>query len=270
MTGKTGTGKSSLVNAVIGSSTDGAEEGKDLGGTTKVVTGYSATIGGVQFKIWDAPGIQDAKHDDEEILDIIRKSLSESEVSSVHLVLYCIRMDQDRIDRAEINGINLLCRLFNKEIWNHSVFALTFANRVLPPPEKDGDDDAAEQWFEDRIKEFENRIHETLVESGVSKDIAKKVKALPTGYHKRTRRIQEPKKIIGKQDWLSPFWCSCAEHLKEEALVSLFISQTPRINPNQDLVEDTSPKEENDPVSLNSKLTLNFILLSFVVATKYS
>ena len=62
LTGKTGVGKSPLINAIIGK--DIAKEGKDLQGVTRDVNGFNTERNGVKFNIWDSSGLQDITEDE--------------------------------------------------------------------------------------------------------------------------------------------------------------------------------------------------------------
>ena len=225
LTGKTGVGKSSIINAIIGNNL--APEGKDLYGVTREVKSYKTTVNDVNFEIWDSPGLQDITEKDEVITERIKKTLKQN-CPHLHLLLYCIRMDRDRVEVSELEAIKQLSHVFTPKIWDTAVFALTFANRVLPPSEMETDKEVT-KWFKKRIEEFQEVIVRALVESGVPKDKAKQVPVIPTGYHKRTRLMPKPRELYDRPDWFNPFWQSCAEHMEENALIPLLASQKHRV-----------------------------------------
>ena len=225
LTGKTGVGKSSIINAIIGNNL--AHEGKDLGGVTREVTSYKTTVNDINFEIWDSPGLQDITEKDDVITERIKNTLKRN-CAHLHLLLYCIRMDRDRVEVSELEAIKQLSQVFTPKIWDTAVFALTFANRVLPPPEMDTDEEAAE-WFKKRIKEFQEVIVRALVESGVPQNRAKQVPVIPTGYQKSTRQMPNPRELYDRPDWFNPFWQSCANHMEENALIPLLASQKHRV-----------------------------------------
>ena len=225
MTGKTGVGKSSITNAIIGQTL--ACEGKVLGGATREVTNYTTIINDIKFEIWDSPGLQDITEYDDIITERIKKTLKQN-CPYLHLLLYCIRMDRDRVEVSELEAIKRLSEVFTPKIWDTAVFALTFANRVLPPSEMETDEEVAE-WFKERIKEFQEVIVRALVKSGVPQDKAKEVPVIPTGYHKCTRQMPKPRELYDRPDWFNPFWQSCAAHMEENALIPLLASQKHRV-----------------------------------------
>ena len=123
-------------------------------------------------------------------------------------------MDRDRVEVSELEAIKQLSQVFTPKIWDIAIFALTFANRVLPPSEMETEEECA-QWFKKRIKEFQEVIVRALVESGVPQDKAKLVPFIPTGYHKRTRQMYNPLELYDRQNWFTPFLQSCVNRMKK-------------------------------------------------------
>ena len=225
LTGKTGVGKSSIINTIIGEKL--ADEGKSLGGQTRDVTCHEKTVNHVKFKVWDSPGLQDTTEEDGKITERITQTLKQH-CSHLHLFLYCIRMDRDRVEISELKAIKLLSQLFSPKIWESAIFALTFANRVVPPPEMETDEEEA-QWFTERIQEFQEIIVKALVENGVPEHKAKQVPVIPTGYHKPTKQMPNPRKLYDRPDWFNPFWHSCAKQMEENKIMALLASQKHRV-----------------------------------------
>ena len=236
LTGKTGVGKSSIINAILGQPL--AKEGKALGGVTRDVTCHEAIVNGVRFQIWDSPGLQDITEDDGTITTRIEETLR-TNCRHLHLLLYCIRMDRDRVEVSELNAIKQLSKIFTTKIWDTAVFALTYANRVLPPDEIETDEEEA-QWFKDRVREFKEIVVRALVESGVSEAMATKVPVIPVGYHTPSKQMPDPRELYDRPDWFNPFRHSCANHMEENAVIPLLGSQKHRIK----LVSGKTTSEE--------------------------
>ncbi len=240
VTGKQGAGKSSLVNAINGRQ-QVAYEGKCLGGVTREVTRYSTVVNGVQFNIWDTPGLQDTTESDDAILDKITTQLRQ-ECTGIHLLVYCLRMNTDRIEISEELAIKRLTDCFGPKIWEMSVIALTFANKVDPPTDLDTDD-LAPLYFNQRLEQYKHQIINILgykcqmYERKASEIVA----VIPTGYHQPTRSIPNPYMLPDRGDWFNIFWIACADRMKETAcrldFVKLHVRKT-------NVAEDLLKKDE--------------------------
>lgn len=202
MTGRTGEGKSSLINAIVGKHI--AKEGKDLEGFTRDVNQFNTEINGVTFNIWDSPGLQDIAEDDDAITDRLIKSTMKQHCQNLHLLLYCVRMDRDRFFKTEEEAIEHFTDIFKPKIWETSVVALTFANRVIPPLERDTDEEAP-KWFKEKIIFFQMKIVNALVSGGLDREKALKVPFIPTGYHTSNKHMRNPRELIDRDDFFKPF-----------------------------------------------------------------
>ena len=108
-------------------------------------------------------------------------------------------MNRERFEQSEEIAIRHITEAFTTEIWESAIFALTYANRVLPPAEYETDEEEAE-WFQSRIDEFKRVIRRALVENGVSHNKALEVDITPTGYHTASRDASE---FLVTTDWSS-------------------------------------------------------------------
>ncbi len=269
VTGKTGAGKSSLVNAITGNVN--ADEGKGLKGVTRLVKKYSLQINGVDFNIWDSPGFQDITESDAAIANKITSQLKK-ECTDIHLLLYCIRMDKDRIESNDQLAIMQLTDCFGPEIWKTSVFALTFANKVTPPPKMDTDE-RAPIYFEDRLAEYKREFIKILERCHMNAEDAAEIAVIPIGYHTTLRSCPKPYILPDREDWFNPFWITCADRMKETALAPLLLSQRDRIKlietrelqPTQNIAADQPITEpvifSNQYCSLLCRLLIIYLLL---------
>lgn len=92
--GKTGTGKTSLMNGLLGMRL--GEEGDTLNPGTTEVNKFSAEIEGVAVTVWDTSGLQDGTGKDDEYLQQIK----DSGCLHSHLKLYCISMGNTGLMRV--------------------------------------------------------------------------------------------------------------------------------------------------------------------------
>ena len=192
--GKMATGKSTLVNSIIGKQL--ACEGnknKAFSETTQIV-GYDAQV--VIFKktvhvtVWDTPGLGDPFGDDEATAKEIAEKCKETD-----LLVYCLDI-RDRFTKDDATGIKLLTEALHPKIWKHSIFVLTFANTVEA---KDGHDAVTE--LRAKISSWTDGITRLMKKHlEFPNDITDNITIIPAGY----RHYQPP----GTDDWLSQFWAA--------------------------------------------------------------
>ena len=230
ITGKTGSGKSSLINGLVGKIV--TIEGEELTACTEHVNGYCFCVRDVQFLVVDSPGLQDLEQDDTETLDIIKRELVKVS-SSFDLVIYCIDMTNKRVDGSERQAIIHLTECFGECIWENAVFTLTFANKVEQPPSYKG---TLADFFTERRENFEKILHKILIKANVLEEVAEQVPVIPAGYWKPVETIPNPWKLPDRDDWFNNFWLVCALRMEDSASIVLFKSQGTRIK-NEPLTE---------------------------------
>ena len=206
--GKTRVGKSAVINAIAGKKV--AKEGQDTRDVVREVTRYDFTVSDVKYVVWEAPGLQDITEDDSITIKKL-KDVLKRECNYINLVIYCTLMNRERFEQSEMDAIHHLSEAFGTEIWRKAVFALTYANRVLPPPEYETDEEEAE-WFRSRINEFKTIIERALVSGGSASEVA----VSPAGYHTASRRMPDAREFYGIKDWFLEFWEHCEPKLQEK------------------------------------------------------
>jgi len=123
--GRSGVGKSALINAMFGGKVR-APVAPKRDPTTMVVKSYTQMLGGVTLNIFDSPGLQDGKDSDDKYTLDMRETCK-----VVNLLLYCIRMDT-QIHENDFKTIKLISRALGKGIWKHAICVLTIGNHVEP------------------------------------------------------------------------------------------------------------------------------------------
>lgn len=123
--GRTGVGKSSTINRLIGE--DVAPVG-DFEPKTQSVEFYNAKINGIKYKIWDTPGLCDdlphKGHDKEHITEM------RSKVKRVDLVLYVTKLSDNRVTADEKRAVKLVTKSFGRRVWNHTLVTFTFSRSI--------------------------------------------------------------------------------------------------------------------------------------------
>ena len=122
MVGRTGVGKASTVNSLMGKTI--AVVG-DYEPCTMDITKYENELNGINFTIIDTPGLCDDLEEfgnDYEYLERMR-----SDVSQVDSMWFVSRLDETRVTNDEKRGIKLISEAFNSKIWEQAVIIFTFA-----------------------------------------------------------------------------------------------------------------------------------------------
>lgn len=217
VTGKTGTGKSSLVNSVLGKQV--AVVGQTLNPQTSEVSSFETKIKGIKVIVWDSPGLQDGLENEKLYLEDIKKKCSDK----IDLLLYCIAMDSPRFftGSRDIESMVKLTDALGKGIWKNAVVVLTCANRFITGKQStmvpsDDIDEKFKPVFYKRLKEWQFHIMKCLQEDlRLPIETTAILPILPTGVSGK------PLLLKGFQPWLSNFWMESVLVTKSEAQPAL-------------------------------------------------
>ena len=220
VTGKTGTGKSSLVNGIVGRHV--ATEGGTLDPSTDKVTMYQCVVDDIEVNVWDSPGLQDGTNREPEYIeDIKRNCVKGDDTTAIDLFIYCIRMSETRFvkDNPDIRAMHILTDTLGMGMWSNTIFILSFANDVVDTGVEDLDlaGKELEDHFNKKLTNWTERLRQTLEhELMIPEYIAKGVKVIPAGYHKSPQLIEK-----SGDYWLSKLWMAALYTAKSEAQPAL-------------------------------------------------
>ena len=223
--GKTGTGKSSLINSLFlskdssvaskDSSIAVATEGHGLLSETKSVDCYTKMVtmivNDVHVNLWDTPGLKDPNSDGEKTIKEIGEKCGI--VDNIDLFVYCTRFDQPRLEKDDVDCIRDITKAFGDGIWKRALFALTFANQATLPPSVT--DKNLSEYFPFRLEQWREGLHHFVKEHTreLSGQAISSIPVVPTGY----KNLPLP----DNRSWLLQFWYACVAQVKFFALPAM-------------------------------------------------
>lgn len=207
ITGKTGVGKSTLVNTLVGQEV--AKEGRDLSHCSTKVESHSKKVEDVDLTVWDSPGLQDETQKEAEYLQDIKQNCGD-----IHLLVYCIRMSEENC-RTDIIAMKKLTDTLGQDLWKNAIIVLTFANDVVAKARaKHGNDEKKiQKYFKKNLKKWKKEIVAKLQsEVGLPQELAEHVDILPAGYRKNPKLP-----IKDSPYWLTKLWLRALLATKSQA-----------------------------------------------------
>ncbi len=209
--GITGSGKSSLANAIHGSD-DAFDEGNKLDHCTANVTPQKGKAM-KQLRVWDSPGLLDGTNCDKKYLNEIETVLKKFEPGD--LILFCIKTDA-RFPKGEINpnikAMLMLRKRFGDRFSKNLVIVLTHADQIIHR----ANGEEPKKYYKEIIEEYRKKIREVL-KDGLKLDVdrIKKIPIIPVQHH-NNQEYSDGKKIFKNTLpdgtlWLSALWFGCLQ-----------------------------------------------------------
>ena len=226
--GETGTGKSTLINNLMGKKV--VQEGETLESQTATITKHELDVEGVPVALYDTPGLGDSRSDrDGEYLQKVEEILKSG---AIHLVIYCLKLSETRMRASLIRTFQEYDKIGVN--WEWTIVTLTFADAVPVPSserKKPGFDEV--QFFNNRLAEMQACITKTLVERvGVVPEVASEIPCNPSTSDPNER-------LVNGDRWFVPFWLEVLELLTPGAAMQFLEMRKNNIDDLQ-----LNPKEE--------------------------
>ena len=201
--GLTGSGKSTLINALMGDTVARVEEG--AASVTRKLKMCEGKYKGVKIRVYDTVGFSDSKgKSDNDIVKEIAKA------NKFDLILICIRMDSRANDKVK-KMFTVLCDNISQQMWERTVIVLTFANMFLQLGNI-----RQLQTTEGKVISMNCEIEEfrccvrQYVQGSVTDEMFSTIPFCVAG-------LEDERKLADTDDWLLDLWRNCLYHSSDEA-----------------------------------------------------
>ena len=204
--GKTGIGKSTLLNILLGTKNRFPVNGPGGFGDncmeagTEDVRRVSEIMHGVEVTMYDTPGLQSDHNDNRIIAEMAQVK------EKVDLVLFCIDSTSTRWV-AEAQTVKNLHSFFGEEFWMNCIFVITRSNMTQQAIFEDDDLTleekvaSCEKAAEDIFKCFKQE----LLKLRASPDVVKDIPLVAAGSHKK-RKLPFVAPKVYNEDFLPELW----------------------------------------------------------------
>ena len=191
--GVTGTGKSTLLNGIVGKCV--FKEGDTLQHETVEVHKHLSEADSHHLIVCDTPGFCDSSGNEERYIRIIGDACKD-----VDVLLYCISMRQTkaRMDNQDVKTLKNLKRALKKEIWEHCIVVLTFANSEITRLKQRKVADLKKE-FHSKVQLWKEKVMEVFTEAGI--DDLDNIHVVPAGIKTRPSLLPDDDDM-----WLSVLW----------------------------------------------------------------
>ena len=202
--GKTGVGKSTLINAMLGK--DSAKESHGANPTDhELIEHYSVTFENTEINVYDTRGFFDPTVEEKKLIEAIKESSV-----SFDLILICQSMI-DRVDRSTHECLKKLSR-FLGDHWACTIVVLTFANFFLNLAQvrkmKTENEKAAE--IHCKKNEVRDCFREVLQKEGIDESVVNNIPFVVAG------QCEEPT-LPNIENWLADLWQKCVERCSNDS-----------------------------------------------------
>ena len=154
--GKSGTGKSTLINNFLALGRNEAAENRlKPTSVTDNVKVYNGEVNDVCIRAVDMPGLHARRHNRDMEKNVIA-ALSYHTKGNADILIYCVSLTQ-RLDSIDEKNIGTLIKAFGKKIWDNAIFVLTHADSVL-------EDEESANKLDGLVEEFVKELQEILAD----------------------------------------------------------------------------------------------------------
>ena len=281
--GRTGIGKSTLVNFLVGKELCKVNDPGLLGGSfdpcTTEITLVSKKINGIVVNVWDYPGLEGAR-DETEYIDKMEKACGKR-MENIDLILYCTDMTIVRVP-TEVIEIKALTGRFGQVFWEKSVFVMTKGNAVGFGTPKG----RSREYHKNVYYNLKRELCSKLIDLKVSKHIAESVPAVAAGYIEEEDEsdMKDPNRYLlyvsdqiketdppTRHDFLPEMWVTCFCRIANERARDYFWKFSGRDRIVSLAKDDQSPAQKywQEAIEANSEKVIEALEKSFTGAVTF-
>ena len=227
--GLTGTGKSTILNALIGEKffTEGcklSEETTEIKSLRKDVPLCNAEV-----IAYDTPGFNKAFKDKEDYVQKIQEHCK-----NVNMLIYCISVNPTRVVMEnDVSVLKLLKKALDTDIWDKCVIVLTFANTLISLFEEQELKNMKAK-FNEKIANWMEEVKKALVTAEINPD---HIPIVPAGISSK------PYFNDDSEPWLSELWFTICNKCSNDGQIALLMMNLERfqvrgrVDPEIDIAE---------------------------------
>lgn len=208
LVGRTGVGKSSTINSLLGAQIAPVGE---FAPTTAEVKAYFGRVNEVDFTVVDTPGLcddlEEAGNDERYLLEIHAKS------PALDCVWFVTQLDDTRVTSDEKRAIKMLSERFGADLWKHAVLVFTHAAAI-----------GVDRY--ERVLSERTRLLRQEVARWTSQDLAE---AIPTVAVDNTTPLTPD-----GQPWLGELFTTVVERIGDESTVPFLLAMAKSIAPDRE------------------------------------